>query len=186
MNLKAVIEGLLFVVGDDGLTLNQLASILELNQDEVKTLLLELKQDYEKEERGLRINYLGNTLKLTTKEKHKLYYERLIREPNMYSLSEAALEILAIIVYNEPITRIQVDELRGVNSGQMIRKLVAKGLVKEVGRSTALGRPILYKTTNEFFDYFGLATKADLPALAEIKGDLPEIDLFTSNYKEQE
>jgi segregation and condensation protein B len=186
MNLKAVLEGLLFVVGDDGLTVEQIKDILKLDIEAAKQLLLELKQSYENDDRGIRINYLGNTFKLTTKEEHKEYYQRLITEANNYSLSQAALEILAIIVYNEPTTRVQVDQLRGVNSGQMIRKLVAKGLVKEVGRSDAPGRPILYKTTNEFLDYFGLASKEDLPSFEEITAKQEEIDLYTSSYQEKE
>ncbi len=186
MNLKAVLEGLLFVVGDDGLTMEQICLIMEIDNQEAKDLILNLKKDYEEENRGLRINFLGNTFKLTTKEEHKDYYLKLFLEETSVSLSQAALEVLAIIVYNEPITRIQVDDIRGVNSGQIIRKLVAKGLIKEVGRSDLPGRPILYKTTNEFFDYFGLASKEELPKLEMKSSSLKtEFDLFSSNYKEE-
>lgn len=186
MDLQAVLEGLLFIVGDDGLTLDQIANNLNINKEAAKELLLELKNDYEDQKRGLRINYLGNSFKLTTKKEHKEYYQKLI-DTNQAKLSLPALEILAIIVYNEPVTRIDIDNIRGVYSGNMIRKLVAKGLVKEVGRSTLPGRPILYKTTNEFLDYFGLASKEDLPKLeTNSHSKDKEIDLFLSKYQDED
>lgn len=135
MNLEAVLEGMLFVVGDDGLSISQIKDVLELDDDSAKKLILSLKEKYENDDRGIRINYLGNTFKLTTKSEHKDYYKKLIENPDTNTLSQSALETLAIIVYNEPITRIDVDEIRGVSSREIIRKLVAKGLVKEVGRS---------------------------------------------------
>ena len=97
------------------------------------------------------------------------------------------METLAIIAYNQPITNPEVSEIRGVQSGQLIRKLVAKGLLKEVGKSELAGRPNLYKTTSEFLDYFGLATLEDLPNIdmKEIKiSETDDVELFTSTYKE--
>jgi segregation and condensation protein B len=181
--MKAVLEGLLFVVGDDGLTIDQISNVLEMDQESVKNLILELKSDYEKEDRGLRIDYLGNTLKLTTKREHKEYYKKLLEEGNN-SLSEAALEVLAIIAYNEPITRMQVEDIRGISSVNIIKKLEAKGFIKEVGRADTIGKPILYKTTDEFLDYFGLKSIEDLPKIEDVKEDMSETDLFMSRYKE--
>lgn len=181
--MKAVLEGLLFVVGDDGITLSEICNVLEIDEDTAKELVLSLKSDYQKEDRGLRIDYLGNSLKLTTKREHKEYYKKLIEESN-HTLSQAALETLAIIAYNEPITRIKVDEIRGISSTQMIRKLVAKGLIKEVGRENIPGKPILYKTTDDFLDYFGLSSKDDLPKLEDKEEENIETDLFLSKYKE--
>ena len=181
--MKAVLEGLLFVVGDDGITIKEICNILDINEDVAKELILSLKNDYLSEERGLRIDYLGNSLKLTTKKEHKEYYQKLIEESNN-TLSQSALETLAIIVYNEPITRIKVDEIRGIASAQMIRKLVAKGFIKECGRENIPGRPILYKTTDEFLDYFGLSSKDELPKIEEEESNLDETDLFLSKYKE--
>lgn len=188
---KAVLEGLLFVVGEDGLTLEQIEDVLELNEEDSKELLMTLKKEYESDERGLRIDFLGNRFKLTTKFEHRNYYQKLIENPETNVLSQSALETLAIIAYNEPITRVQVDNLRGVGSVQMIRKLVAKGFIKEVGRSDLPGRPILYETTSDFLDYFGLATIEDLPDMREFleeneKDDEEdtESDLYTSKYKE--
>ena len=186
VNLKSVLEGLLFVVGEEGLTLTQIEDILSLTEDAAKELLSQLRDDYEKEDRGIRINFLGNTFKLTTKKEHKEYYRKLIENPETNVLSQAALETLAIVAYNQPMTRLQVDDIRGVSSSQMIRKLVAKGLIKEVGRSDLPGRPILYATTSEFLDYFGLATLDDLPRLEEENDYGRQTELFTSIYKEKE
>lgn len=186
MNKLAVLEGLLFIVGDDGLTLNQMMDILEIENDEAKELLNKLKEKYESDESGIRINFLGNTFKLTTKKEHKEYFQKLIENEDSNVLSQAALETLAIVAYNQPLTRSDVNEIRGVDSGQMIRKLVAKGLLKEAGRSDAIGRPILYATTSEFLDYFGLSTIDDLPEITELKieDENVETDLYQSKYKE--
>ena len=187
---KAVLEGLLFVVGEDGLTIEQISDVLEITDDESKELVMELKKDYEDESRGLRIDFLGNRFKITTKFEHKEYYQKLLENPETNTLSQAALETLAIIAYNEPITRVQVDAIRGVSSASIVRKLVAKGFVKESGRSELPGRPILYETTNEFLDYFGLSSTEDLPNIEEIIEESEEVDedtdLYNSKYIESE
>ncbi len=185
MNHKAVLEGILFIVGDEGTTIKEMASILDISEEDVKNTLLELKKDYEKEDRGLRISYLGNTFKLTTKEEHKNYYEKLVTESKTTNLSNAALEVLAVIAYNEPITRLKIDEIRGVNSSQIVRRLLARGFIKICGKEDTIGKPNLYKTTNEFLDYFGLSSKEDLPELIvqEMKEN-DEGDLYDSTYKE--
>lgn len=190
MNKEAVTEGLLFVVGEDGLTLTQMLDILEIEKEEAMSILGHLKEKYEQDSSGIRLNFLGNTFKLTTKKEHKDYYQKLIENPENNTLSQAALETLAIIAYNEPMTRIDVDEIRGVSSSQVIRKLVAKNLIKEVGRSDAIGRPILYKTTSDFLDYFGLATIKDLPQIEMLKIEdstkeqEKTTDLYHSKYQE--
>lgn len=188
MNKKAVLEGMLFLVGEDGLTIDQIKDVLELGDEEAKELIISLKNEYESEERGIRINFLGNTFKLTTKKEHKDYYQKLIENPDTNTLSQSALETLAIIAYNEPITRIDIDEIRGVSSRDMVRKLVAKGFVKEIGRSDAPGRPILYSTTSEFLDYFGLASKEELPKIDVEKQEtiIDNVDLFKSKYTEED
>ena len=188
MKNLAVLEGLLFVVGEEGLSLEQIEDVLEINEDESKLLVKRLRENYEAEDRGLRIDFLGNKFKLTTKFEHKEYYQKLIENPLTNTLSQAALETLAIIAYNEPITRIQVDKLRGVSSSQMMRKLVAKGFIKETGRSDLPGRPILYETTSEFLDYFGLPNIEALPDMSkfieETNQETDETDLYQSKYKE--
>ena len=188
MNLKSVTEGILFVVGDEGITLKELSDTLGVSESEVKEILSNLRHDYESNERGLRISFLGNTFKLTTKSEHKMYYEKLVTDSKTFTLSNASLEVLAIIAYNEPITRVKIDEIRGVSSSQIVRKLLARGFIKDCGKDNSIGKPNLYKTTNEFLDYFGLATKEDLPKL-DIKDspvDNSEVELYKSNYKEND
>lgn len=186
MKLEAIVEGLLFVVGEEGLTLNQLVDILDVDLETVRKILATLKDKYEKDDSGIRINFLGNTFKLTTKKEHKEYFKKLIENPDTNVLTQAALETLAIIAYNQPMTRSDVNDIRGVDSSQMMRKLVAKGFIKEVGRSDAPGRPILYKTTSEFLDYFGLSTVDDLPKFEDFVSENQEdMDLYHSKYKEE-
>ena len=190
MNLKAVIEGLLFVVGDDGLDLDEISKILEISKDETKELIKELQNDYQSSDRGIRIDFLGDKLKLTTKKEHNTYYQKLLTTEDNNNLSQAALETLAIIAYNQPITRVKVDELRGISNNHIIRKLVAKGLIKEGGRSNMPGRPILYETTSEFLDYFGLSSIDELPDMREFleeeeKETEDDVDLYQSKYKEE-
>lgn len=190
MENKAILEGLLFVVGEDGLNIDQIKDVLQIEEDEAKQLILDLKEDYNNENRGLRIDFLGNKIKLTTKPEHKEYYQKLLENPETNALSQASLETLAIIAYNQPVTRMDVDELRGVSTGQMIRKLVAKGFIKEGGRSNLPGRPILYETTNEFLDYFGLSSIEDLPDMRDFittteTEEEENVDLYHSRYKEE-
>lgn len=188
MNLLAVLEGILFVVGDEGITLNQVCDILKIDIEQAKELLKELKSSYDNDNRGIRISYLGDAFKLTTKKEHKEYYQKLIENPENNTLSQAALETLAIIAYNQPITRIEIDEMRGISSSHIIRKLMAKGLIKEAGKSTMPGRPNLYATTSEFLDYFGLSSISELPTIIEEpkKEIEEETELFTSIYKEEQ
>ncbi len=184
MNKLAVLEGLLFVVGDEGITLDSVCEILEVGEGEAQKLLKNLKDEYNKDTHGIRISFIGESFKLTTKQEHKDYYQKLITSTSNNNLSQSAIETLAIIAYNQPITRVEVDEIRGISSVNMIRKLMAKDLVKICGKSTLPGKPNLYKTTNEFLDYFGLASIDDLPKIPEKIKDDEETELFTSMYKE--
>lgn len=182
--MDGVIEALLYVCGDEGLTLEELSNILEKPIDECKEMVLNLKEKYINEDRGLRINYLGNSFKLSTKEEYSPYFKKLVESPRNNTLSDQALETLAIIAYNEPITRVMVDEMRGVDSVYIMRRLLARGLIKECGKSDLPGKPTLYKTTDLFLDYFNLASKDDLPKIEINNEEDSEKDLYTSNYKE--
>lgn len=187
MNKEAILEGLLFVVGDEGLTLDNICEIMMIEKSEAQELLKKLREEYSKENRGIRISFMGDAFKLTTKGEHKEYYQKLITTKGSNTLSQAALETLAIIAYNQPITRMEVDELRGISSINMIRKLMAKDLIKVSGKSSLPGKPNLYRTTSEFLDYFGLATLGDLPELPNaLETSDEEQELFTSIYKEEE
>lgn len=184
---QGILEGLLFVTGEDGLTLDDIEKLLEVEKEEAKELLEEFSKALSKEDRGLKLVYLGNRYKLATKEEHKDYYELLVDKTVSSMLSQAALETLAIIAYNNPITVGMIDEIRGVGSRELVRKLLFKGLIETAGRSDMPGKPMLYKTTNKFLDYFNLSSIEELPELQKIEEiSEEEKDLFTSRYKEEE
>lgn len=182
-----VLEGLLFVTGEDGLTLEDIEKLLEVTKEEAENLIEEYKSSLNDEKRGLKLVYLGNKYKLTTKEEHKNYYELLVDKVVSSTLSQSALETLAIIAYNEPITVGQIDEIRGVSSRDMIRKLLFRGLIELAGKSDLPGKPMLYKTTDKFLDYFNLSSIEELPKMEFNIEELTEEekDLFISKYKEE-
>lgn len=165
--LKSIIEGLLFVSGDEGLELKQLSEILEIDKPAIRQLLEEMKADFRRSKRGIQIIEIAGTFQLTTLPEHSKYFERLASSPTSSTLSQAALETLAIIAYRQPITRAELEEVRGVKSERPLNTLMNKMLIKEVGRLEGPGRPILYGTTKEFLDYFGLNSLDQLPPLEE-------------------
>jgi len=182
MNYKSILESLLFVVGDEGLTIDEIKNILEISIDECNKIIDDLSLDYK--DRGIELVFLANRYKLVTKRENKEYIQKLVNLSCDDTLSESALETLAIIAYNQPVTRLKVDEIRGVGSSYIIRKLVYKNLICEVGRSEAAGRPVLYGTTPLFLDYFGLENIKDLPEFDfEEKDEVKE--LYNSKYKEE-
>ena len=186
--MKAIIEGLLFLKGSDVLSFNELKEILENDDEEIKKCIKDLYNDYVNDKnRGIQIELLGDKFKLTTKAEHKEYYKKLVFEEESSNLTQSALETLAIIAYNEPITRIEIDEIRGVNSSYIIRKLMIKNLIQEVGRAETAGRPRQYGITNAFLDYFGLNSIEDLPKIEtkEESATDDEKNLFESRYKEE-
>lgn len=182
MNKQAILEGLLFVSGNEGLKKDDIKTILDIDDSELETILVNLQNSYLNEDRGIKLEILGNHFKLVTKKEHKEFYEKLINLEDSHTITQASLETLAIIAYNEPITRTQIDEIRGVDSSYLVRKLCIQNFIEEVGRSDLPGRPILYATTPQFLDYFGLSSKDELPKLVE--KEEAEEDLFLSKYQE--
>ncbi|WP_028548717.1 SMC-Scp complex subunit ScpB [Paenibacillus sp. UNC451MF] len=169
--MKSVIEGLLFVAGDEGLDAKQLAEVLEQNADFVRELVLDLQADFHRSGRGLQIVELAGAYQLTTLPAHAPYFERLAYSPSRSSLSQAALETLAIVAYKQPITRVEIEDIRGVKAERALQTLVAKDLIQEVDRADAPGRPILYGTTKAFLDYFALASIEELPETSLFQND---------------
>lgn len=165
--LKAIIEGILFVSGDEGVTVKQLTNILDLSEESVVHLLDELTYDYEHPGRGIRLLKSKDFYHLTTKPEHSIYFKKMLESPQSTRLSQAALEVLAIIAYKQPITRIEIEEIRGVSSHRPLQTLIARSLVEEVGRKDTVGRPILFGTTKDFLTYFGLTSLDELPPLKE-------------------
>lgn len=182
MKLDAILESLLFVAGDEGLIVDEVQKILEIDESQLQQIIDLLKNQYEN--RGIELAFLGNRLKLVTKKEFKPYIEKMITVADDGTLSEAALETLAIIAYNQPVTRVMVDEIRGIGSAHIIRKLVYKNLICEIGRSESAGRPILYGTTSLFLDYFGLNDLSDLPSV-EVEEDDSVKELYNSKYHEE-
>jgi segregation and condensation protein B len=184
---KAIVEGLLFAAGDEGLSLQQIALVLELSEEQTLHIIEELKKDCQQACRGIEVNEMAGTFQLTTKKEHAPYLKKLVESPGSSSLSQAALETLAIIAYRQPITRAEIEEIRGVKSDKPLQTLIAKALIKEVGRAEGTGRPILYGTTKEFLDYFGLKTIEELPPLPEMSDEQEverEADLFFEKFEE--
>lgn len=175
---KRIVEGLLFLSGDEGLTLHQLSSCLDsLDTTNIEQVLDALMQDYLDDKHGIELVRFGGIYKFVSKEIVHPYAERLFSSTKMSTLSQAAMETLAIIAYKQPITRIEIEEIRGVNCDMMVRKLLARSLIKECGRSDAPGRPFLYAITPEFMDAFKLESLKELPDLPDFK-DRSEEELF--------
>lgn len=184
--MLGVLEGVLFVVGDEGISKERLIEILEQNENEIDLLLEQLKTRYNNDDFGINIEFFGGKIKLVTKKEHSQYYEKLMAVSKNDNLSQSALETLAIIAYNSPVTRSNVEEIRGVDCTYIIRKLVFQNLIKEVGRSELPGRPILYGITDEFLDYLGLKSLEDLPKPTPIEVEHNEVDLYETNYKDEQ
>ncbi|WP_455040491.1 SMC-Scp complex subunit ScpB [Granulicatella adiacens] len=167
-NYISVLEGLLFVAGDDGITLEEASYILELERSAVRQLLDELKKRLEDENSGLELLLTASHYKLVTKASLKSYIEKYAVSPYSSQLSQASLETLAIIAYKQPVTRVDIESIRGVQSSGSIQKLLLRDLIEEAGRLETPGRPKLYKTTAYFMDYFGLESLDALPDASDL------------------
>ena len=162
ISIPALVESTLFV-SSGPVTIGRLAKALEVSNAMIKNALTQLEEDYKT--RGLRLQWNGNEVQLTTAPAASGVIERFLGLELTTRLSQAALEVLAIIAYMQPITRPQVDQIRGVNSDGALRRLLSVGLIEEVGRLETPGRPILYGTTPEFLQHFGLTMLEELPEL---------------------
>ncbi|WP_096188567.1 SMC-Scp complex subunit ScpB [Evansella halocellulosilytica] len=186
--IKAVIEGLLFVSGEEGIDEKQLMDVLQLDRKSVKFYMAELKDMYSSDTRGIQLVEVAGGYQLTTKPEHAPFFKRLVQAPSSTTLSQAALETLAIVAYKQPISRVEIEDIRGVKSERPVRTLTAKSLLKEVGRVEGTGRAILYGTTKEFLDQFGLRSIEELPPLPdniEEEQVEEEVDLFFAKFQEQ-
>lgn len=167
-NYISVLEGLLFVAGDDGISLEEASYILELERSAVRQLLDEFKKRLEDENSGLELLLTASHYKLVTKASLKSYIEKYAVSPYSSQLSQASLETLAIIAYKQPVTRVDIESIRGVQSSGSIQKLLLRDLIEEAGRLDSPGRPKLYKTTAYFMDYFGLESLDALPDASDL------------------
>lgn len=166
-HMLAILEGLLFLCGDDGLSIEQAAASMDASEEYVAELFDDLQKYYLQESRGIEIARFGEKYRFLSKAFIHEAAKKLFQTSTEARLSNAALETLAIIAYKQPITRVEIEEIRGVGADVMLRKLVARGLIQEDGRSEAAGRPILYSVTDEFLDSFKLLSLDELPELPQ-------------------
>ena len=198
-DIKSAIESMLFVSGEP-LALRELSNNLELKEKNVEEILSEMANEYEDKSRGIRLISINGAYQLVTKSENSDFVQKLLKKNKKHSLSQASIESLAIIAYKQPISRIDIDEIRGVKSESAIARLIERGLIKDIGRLEVPGRPILYGTTDEFLRQFGLKTIKELPSLdlysdeetqssidllnKAIEDMEPEVDDFENNDNE--
>lgn len=188
MTTVSQIEAILFVVGEEGIGLEELSYLLEISTAKTYEALTNLKERYDLDtQSALNILEVGNHFVLSTKKTFAPLLKKYAQSPISNSLSQAALETLSIVAYKQPISRVEVDEIRGVQSAGSMQKLVARQLIEEKGRVDGPGRAILYGTTAYFMDYFGLRSLDELPDIHQMEEEIAEelpLDLFFDRYKE--
>ena len=164
MDLKSVLESILFV-NEKPIMVEEICQALDLEKKEVVRLIEELKTDYEQRGSGLCLVNVAGGYQMCTAAANSEWIKKLYKERFKHRLSSASLEILAIIAYKQPVTRLEMESIRGVNCDQVIRGLTQLGLIKIKGRKDVIGRPFLYGTTRKFLEYFGLNSLSELPKL---------------------
>lgn len=188
MEITGQIEALLFVAGDEGVSLDELASLIDAPTAIIFQGIEELKsQLIESDSTSLHILEVGNHFILTTKKEYAELIKNYAQSPLSNNLSQSALEVLSIIAYKQPITRMEVDNIRGVQSSSAVQKLVARQLIEEKSRVDGPGRAILYGTSHYFMNYFGLENMSDLPSIEDMENEIDQeipSDLFFDNFKE--
>jgi len=166
--VETVVEAVLFA-SDESLTDNRLAKIVETSGKQVRQYIANLNEKYQANNNAFRIEQIAGGYQMLTLSTYNYWLKKLLRARSDSKLSPAALETLAIIAYKQPVIRADIEVIRGVAAGEVIRTLCYKGLVKIVGRAEILGRPMLYGTTKKFLEVFGLNTLKDLPKIEELK-----------------
>lgn len=166
--IKSIIESILFIWGEP-ISLDDLAKTLELKPSYLKSILYEMIEMYKNETSGLRLTVINDKFQLTTKPENYDYVKKITKEQNEKNLSKAALETLSIIAYKQPVTKIEIEDLRGVNCDSTIKGLVDFELIEVSGKLDRIGHPNLYSTTDKFLNKFGIKSLDELPNLDEIK-----------------
>ena len=189
--MKSALETMMFMSGEP-LEVKDAAQILEADKSDIRALFKELQNEYEQEGRGIRIRQVDDSFGFVTHIENEIFVSKLCTPVRVKRLSQAALEVLAIIAYRQPVTRSEIDSIRGIKSERVIDGLEDKGLIEAIGRSEGVGRPLIYATTKEFLKKFGFTSLKDLPEVAEFEelrrspeeaeiNDQIAID-FTSSY----
>ncbi len=173
-SLKGRIEAILFVAGE-AVDIRDLAKALQISEKELKTVLNEIGSEYDYEQRGFMLKRFGDKVQLATRPLYSEDVLRLLQPVQQQSLSQAAMETLAVVAYKQPVTRAEVEQIRGVKCDYSLQSLMLKGLIQEAGRKDTIGRPILYATTDAFLSHFGIQGLEDLPPLPEPESEEPEL-----------
>lgn len=182
-NLAGRIEAILFVAGE-AVRVDDLAKALDVSVREVEAELVSIRDEYDFHQRGFTLKRFGHQVQLATRALYSTDVVRLLQPVQKQSLSQAAMETLAVVAYKQPVTRAEVEQIRGVKCDYSLQSLMNKELIMEVGRKEALGRPILYGTTENFLAHFGLTNLDDLPPMPEVPSDKPDDDLYPDGVPE--
>ena len=172
-NLKGRIEAILFVVGEPVLV-SELSKALSVDLKKLNHALKELKDEYDFQQRGFSLRFFGSHVQLTTRELYSEDVVHLLQPVQRQTLSQAMMDTLAVVAYKQPVTKADVEQIRGVKCDYSVATLVNKGLICEVGRKETLGRPILYGTTDQFLQHFGISSLEDLPPMPVQKESVQE------------
>lgn len=162
--LQGVIEAILFTMGES-VELSRIAAAIEHDEETTRKMIYNMMDEYEVENRGIQIIELDNAFQMCTKKEMYEYLIRIAKQPKKYVLTDVLLETLSIIAYKQPVTKLEIEKIRGVKSDHAVNKLVEYGLVEEVGRLDAPGRPLLFGTTEEFLRRFSVQSLEELPTL---------------------
>lgn len=171
--VKSALESMMFIWGKP-LDIKEAAEIFNLDKNVIYDYCKELQEEYEQEGRGIVIREVNRSFQFVTRKENLDYIERLCTPVKHKKLSQSALEVLAIVAYKQPVTKGEIEAVRGIKCDRVIDGLMKKNLVSEVGRSDSVGRPILYGTTDEFLKQFGFETLKELPSIEDIEGVLAE------------
>ena len=174
-NLKGRIEAILFVAGE-AVAIRDLARALQITEEEAREAIHSLRYEYDYEQRGFMLKKFGDNVQLATRPLYAGDVLRLLQPVQQQSLGQAAMETLAVVAYKQPVTRAEVEQIRGVKCDYSLQSLIVKGLIREAGRKDTIGRPILYCTTDAFLSHFGLEGLDGLPPMPEPPGKKGEAD----------
>ncbi len=165
---RAVLEAILFTMGES-VEVDRLAAVIEEDSKATRDILLEMKTEYDRENRGITLMELEDSFQMCTRNTMYEYLIKIAKTPRKYVLTDALLETLSIIAYKQPITRLEIEKIRGVNCDHTVNRLIEFGLIGEVGRMDAPGRPLLFGTTEEFLRSFGVKSLDELPKMNPVQ-----------------
>lgn len=165
---KSVIEAILFTMGES-VEVSKIAEVIEENVKKTKSILKEMEEEYAKEDRGIALTWFDDAVQLCTKSEMYEYLIKIAKTPRKISLTDTVLETLSIIAYRQPVTRVEIEKVRGVSCDHAINKLLEYDLITELGRLDAPGRPLLFGTTEQFLRCFGVKSLEELPELNPVQ-----------------